>query len=423
MLLLLPVGFLVVLQTPEDMGLVPPRDPLLLDGPVGQDVVEFEMGNGAELCVAVEDVPTPVPELVLVTTTGPVPVGPVLAVVELGQGYDAELDRVEDRPGPPVLQLDEGTVPVPVPVPPVPVGPEVLEFEIGYGALLVEIPGAVPVPCVPELAGTEGPPDVSPLVLVRFMVGYGAEVVGRVELLGAVPDVGKAQVLELDTGKGIDVLAVPVDPVGTPVPEEIGPLENPVLPVGPAAELELLIGKGADEVDGKRLPEELCTGVPNEPVPVGPARLVEFEIGKGVDDESLPERGALEVGTPVPVPVGPTQVVEEFLDGNGTPVPVGLPEELAAEDGVVDCWLDVGLAGVVVMGRRVELICGLVAVSVTMTVTVLTVVLRLATMLLILDPVMASTLDVSNTGGDVVLSIEDEGPELAAEVDPSPVEV
>ncbi|KAK3900867.1 hypothetical protein C8A05DRAFT_35488 [Staphylotrichum tortipilum] len=212
------------------MDPVPPGDPLL-DGPVGQDVVEFETGNGGELCVTVEDVATPVPDEVLVTTTGPVPVGPVLVAVELGNGYGAELDKVEDRPGTPVLQLDEG---VKVPVPPLPVGAELLEFEIGYGALLVETPGTVPVPCVPELAGTEVPPDVGPLVLVRFVIGYGAELVETVgsieppvpeaEAVGAVPDVGKTQVLELDTGKGTDVLAVPVDPVG------------------PTAELELLIG-------------------------------------------------------------------------------------------------------------------------------------------------------------------------------------
>jgi len=78
---------------------------------------------------------------------------------------------------------------------------------------------------------------------------------------------------------------------------------------------------------------------------------------------------------------------------------------------------------VVVLGSRVDVACGPVAVSVTMTVTVLTVVLRLATMLLLLDPVMASTLVVSNTGGDVVSSIAEDGPELAAEVDPTPVEV
>ena len=187
------VGFLVELQTPEDIDPVPPGGPLL-DGPVGQDVVVFETGNGGELCVAVDDVPTPVPDLVLVT--GPVPVGPVLAAVELGNGYDAVLDKVADGPGSPVLQLDEGAkvpVPVPVPVPPVPVGAELLEFEIGYGALLVEMPGAVPVPCVPELAGTEVPTEVGPWVLVRFVVGYGAELqegVGMVELAGAVPDVG-----------------------------------------------------------------------------------------------------------------------------------------------------------------------------------------------------------------------------------------
>lgn len=153
--------------------------------------------------------------------------------------------------------------------------------------------------------------------------------------------------LEFEIGNGTDVLAEPVDPVGTPVPEETGPPETPVLPVGPA-ELELLIGKGTDEVDGKRLPEELCTDVPDEPVPVGQATLLEFETGKGVEVEPVPETGTLEVGTPVPVPVGPIQIVEELLEGNGTlrvlleapPVPVGRPGELATEDGVVDGSLD-----------------------------------------------------------------------------------
>jgi len=86
-------------------------------------------------------------EVVRDTSAGLVPVGPVgpgLPAVELGNGKGAELDRMDDVPGNPVPELGDE---VKVPVPPLPVGAErVEELNMGNGALVVGMPGALPVP-------------------------------------------------------------------------------------------------------------------------------------------------------------------------------------------------------------------------------------------------------------------------------------
>jgi hypothetical protein len=129
-----------------------------------------------------------------------------------------------------------------------------LEFDIGYGALLLaETDGAVFVPWTPELKGTDVPTiredsEVGPPVTVWFVNGNGAEVLelvavpdtpvpGPVEkLVGAVtpPVVGNVWLLELDQGKGAVL-----------VRDEM-PVPNPELPVGPAVSEELLTGNGGD---------------------------------------------------------------------------------------------------------------------------------------------------------------------------------
>lgn len=245
------------------------------------------------------DVDPPVSGVLAVTSIGPVPVGPVLPAVELGNGNGAELNRVEDAPVPRMV------VEVKPPVPPLPVGAMVLEFDSGYGALLGGIPGAVPVPRGIEVITQ----DVGPPVTVWFVRGYGAELLeapgpdgtpvpelgkgadavpptddalvalgngngGELDpvrrLVGAVmpPVVGKAQVLELDKGKG-----------GVAVPEGSCPL-RPVPPVGPTAELELLKGNGGRLVLDNG---EETVPVPSPALPVGPAAAEELLIGNGGD--------------------------------------------------------------------------------------------------------------------------------------------
>lgn len=356
----------------------PMSDPGVLISDPGGD--ETEVYPGGVLGVAAgPDVVTPVPEMVPA-----VPVGPALATVELGSGNGAELNRVEDGPGRPVPKPDEEGK---TPVPPLPVGAGILEFDSGYGGLLLGRPGPVPVPANPELRGTEVPAleDVGTPVTVWFVKGNGAEVLelaGAFEipvpepvakLVGAVtpPVVGKAQVLELDQGKG-GLDEVPGRPVEIPVPDGIWPVDHPVPPVGPAAEPELLNGKGGmlvadnlgrdvEPVPNPALPvgpavgppakEELLIGkggnlvdvgelpvpcmlVPNGPVPVGPGprdRLEELEKGNGAELEWVAE-----MGIPVPVPV-PNAAVEELLNGNGAlavllmtpPVPVPQDGETA----------------------------------------------------------------------------------------------
>jgi hypothetical protein len=78
-----------------------------------------------------------------------------------------------------------------------------LEFDSGYGALLLGMPGTVPVPRKPELRGMEVPNHddeaVGPPVTVWFVKGYGAEVLalaGAVETPVPTPEV-RAVLVEL----------------------------------------------------------------------------------------------------------------------------------------------------------------------------------------------------------------------------------
>ncbi|KAK4102713.1 hypothetical protein N658DRAFT_484973 [Parathielavia hyrcaniae] len=125
------------------------------DSPVAcQGTVELGRGNGAELGVIV-------PHVTTVPSTCPVPVGPpAMHALEFEKGKGAELDRMDEGLG--------------ASVPMLPVGATTLKFESGYGALLVGIVGAVPVPNHED--GADGPPAT-----VWFVRGYGA-----VLLAGAV---------------------------------------------------------------------------------------------------------------------------------------------------------------------------------------------------------------------------------------------
>jgi hypothetical protein len=317
------------------------------------------------------------------TSTGAVPVGPALTTVELGNGKGAELDRMVEVFGDPVPETVDEVRP---PVPPLPVGAMVLEFDSGNGALLVGMPGTLPVPRSPVLRGTDVPIHddgaVGPPVTVWFVRGYGTEVLlemtGAVEipvpelrkeddaepaivdalvalgkgngagpelvtrLVGAVtpPVVGKAQVLEFVRGKGADVEDLLGVQVGTPVPEDGScPLEVPVPPVGPA-KLELLEGKG-----GSRLVLDTAdeTGpVPSPELPVGPA------VGPAADEELLIGNGGVcneeLAGGPctlVPngaVPVPRAKLVELEI-GNGAEL------DPVAEIGVPDVRTPVPLTG------------------------------------------------------------------------------
>jgi hypothetical protein len=363
-----------------DPGLPPVPHPL--DGPVvPQGTVEFWRGKGGEMGVTAGwDVEPPVSGVLAVTSIGPVPVGPALSAVELGKGNGAELNREEDGPVPRMV------VEVKPPVPPLPVGAMLLKFDSGYGALLLGIPGAVPVP-----RGVEVPTqDVGPPVTVWFVRGYGAELGGEPgpdvtpvpelrgdddpvpatddalvalgngnggelepvrRLVGAVtsPVVEKAPLLELVKEKGGE-LSVPegscplrlVPPVGPAAELELlkgnggrlvldstdepVPVPSPALPVGPAAAEELLMGNGGDWIGVTELP---AVPVPNVTVPIVPVPLAivdELERGNGVELDPVAEIGMPDVGKPVPVPgpvagpvpVGPTDAVEELLSGKGT---------------------------------------------------------------------------------------------------------
>jgi hypothetical protein len=299
-------------------------------------VVAIEVYPGGVLGVtAGPDVATPVPEIVPT-----VPVGPALARVELGNGNGAELNRVEDDPGCPVPKPDEEGM---TPVPPLPVGAGILEFDNGYGALLLGTPEPVPVPePVAKLVGAVTPPVVGNAQVLEFDQGKGAVDEGRgcpVETTvpdgiwpvdQPVPPVGPAAELELLNGKGGRLVRDGLGRDNEPVP-------SPALPVGPAvgppASEELLIGKGGNRVDVGELPVP-CILVPNGPVPVGPGprdRLDELEKGNGAELERVAE-----MGIPVPVPV-PNAAVDELLRGNGAlavllmtpPVPVPQDGETA----------------------------------------------------------------------------------------------
>ncbi len=135
------------------------------------------------------------------------------------------------------------------------------------------------------------------------MYGIGTELAGTFEtpvpepvakLVGAVapPVVGKLQLLELDQGKGGVLLLDIAGPV---------PVPNPALPVGPAANEELLMGNGGDWLGVGEPPAVLCAPVPNGAVPVGPGpqdRPDELETGNGAELSPVAE-----VETPVPVPI------------------------------------------------------------------------------------------------------------------------
>jgi hypothetical protein len=212
----------------------------------------------------------------------------------------------------------------------------------------------------------------------------------------------------------------------------------------------------------------LGTLVPKGAVPVGPGprdKLDELEKGNGAELEPVAD-----VGGPVPVPiqevpVGPRETAEELLTGNGAellpvwldnaPVPVGAQEvplgkkpvegssvELDNGKGMVDApdvepvvpgpvvdavplvkgvptLDDAEMGGPALSETPVEL-----SVRVMVSVMVLTVVLPLTTKLLLIEAVMASTVDVIKTGSVlVVLSMTDEDPEVAAELGPTPVDV
>lgn len=233
------------------------------------------------------EVDLPVSDAVAVTSPGPVPVGPALPTVELGNGNAGELDRVEDWMGGPVPKRDDEVKPL---VPPLPIGATMLEFGIGYGALVLWMPGAVPVPRGPELRGipVEAPVPEPRMddKLVALGNGNGGELNPVARLVGAVtpPVVERPQLLEFNQGNGADVDDAPGAPVKTPVPENVScPLgTSPVPPVGPDARLELLRGKGGRVV--------LDSGVETEPVPLT----------------------GLVTGF---VPVGPNEAVEELLNG------------------------------------------------------------------------------------------------------------
>ncbi len=237
------------------LAVLPPPGSQPLDGLVAsQDCVDVEFGSGYGTGLAKTselDAATLVTDAVAVTSAGPVPVGPALATVELGRENGAELESVDDGLAGAVPKPEDEEKP-PVSRGP-PVGARRLEFDSGYGALLaplVEIPGAVPVPCTPELEGTEVPIiredwDVDLPVTVQLVYGIGAELAGALEipvpepvtkLVGAVapPVVGKLRLLELDQGKGGALVLDGAGPV---------PVPNPALPVGPAASEELLMGK------------------------------------------------------------------------------------------------------------------------------------------------------------------------------------
>jgi hypothetical protein len=283
------------------------------------------------------EVPTPVP--VMLTSPGLVPDDAAPPVVEFGNGYGTEVGKTDDGIEGPVAKPDETDEP---PVPALPVGTDEVAFGRGYGAVLVRIPVAPPVPDVR-----------SPLV-------------------------GKTQLLELENGNGGEVDELPGGPVRTPVPDGAGcPLGWPVLPVGPDVKLELLqgkggklvsdigaplppvpvgpavgpaaveellIGNGGDDMGTTELTEVPCMAVPGGAVPVGPGpwnRLEVLEKGKGAEIEPVTEFEMPVPGIPVPipvpgmrgvvfgsgviltvpeagfVPVGPSEPVEELLNGNG----------------------------------------------------------------------------------------------------------
>ena len=361
---------------------LPPPGSQPLDGLVASHDwvdVAFGRGNGTEVAEISElDAATLVSDAVAVTSAGPVPVGPALATVELGRGNGAELKSVDDGLGGAVPKPEDERKP-PVSRGP-PVGARILEFDSGYGGLLVplaEIPGAVPVPRTPELKGTEVPIiredwDVDFPGTVQLVYGTGPELAGAPEtpvpepvtkLVGAVapPVVGKLQLLELDQGKGGALVLDGAGPV---------PVPNPALPVGPAASEELLTGKGGDWLGAGEFPGVLCAPVPVGAVPVGPGpqdRLDELEKGNGAELGPVAE-----VETPVPVPiqevpVGPTETVEELLSGNGAvPVALGnIPVEFPAEYGgdevravkpeLAELDIPVPVGRKPVEGKRVEL--------------------------------------------------------------------
>lgn len=185
----------------------------------------------------------------LASDEGRVPDGAALPTVELGIGNGATLDETDEN------NPDDGAK---LTVPPLPVGHGAVEFDSGYGGLLVGILGAVPVPRSPPVPEAQ---DVGPPVAVWFVRGYGGNELRTVPtLVGPVT----RPLVELDHGKG-GALA---DTVPIPVPDEgSGPLGRPVPPVGPNAELELLRGQGGRVV---LYGIEVSGAVPRPAVPVGP---------------------------------------------------------------------------------------------------------------------------------------------------------
>ncbi|KAK4040727.1 hypothetical protein C8A01DRAFT_46014 [Parachaetomium inaequale] len=439
-------------------------------------VVELRTGNGTE-----EDDENPgmlmvdpgvvlagaVPEEVMETSTGAVPVGPELTTVELGNGNGAELDRMDDVFGDPV----------------------------------------------PEAVDEVRPPlrkedDAEPAIvdaLVALGKGNGAELEPVTRLVGAVtppPVVGKAQVVEFDTGKGAEVEDLPGAQVGTPVPEDgscpledpvppTGPVPSPELPVGPtvgpAADEELLIGNGGVCIDVTELPGGPCTLVPNgavpvgppvpltgpvaglvpSPVPVGPEKLpdgpvpqvgptpvVELEAGNGavdgvVEGEGTPVRDVSPVpgavpGTEfrsVPVPVADTV---PFVTGKGTeedgagvpvrdPVPGGTAVPDTDPDPIVPGAVPDPNPGVVALPagkgvEREETVPDGVPVApgaeVTGRVPVTTVVVPFTETVEVNNKVVVALAvlleELVASVADVVPAIEDEEPDVAADVDPTP---
>lgn len=374
---------------------------------------------------------------------GTVPVDPVplARLEELVRGNGAELD--------PVADMGMSVVGKPVPLTgPVPVGPTATVEELlsGNGTLTVllrEPPGPVPV-------GPEKVPD------------------GPVPHDGAVP-VGPTPQVELEAGNGAVVGVAEGD--GTPV-REVTPVPG-ALPDGPDIPVELPAEKGG-------LVVEMVPGVEAPPVPVPVTDTVPLVSGKGVEEEPAggPVTDAVPDGVGVPdsdpdvsdrpEETDPVPAVELIVPGavpEPTPGAVVLPAgkgverdepeslddgPVSPDDGLVSPGADdvkevpvpeadVSLPepGAVVNRSSVELLC---LVTVMLKTVVLIVDVPLTMKLVVGIPIMASTLDVSQIGGEVeasglealelvasvpdaVLRIEDDDSGVAAEVDPTPVDV
>ncbi|SPQ19708.1 cf1176b8-b604-4c49-be30-5329c93d29f4 [Thermothielavioides terrestris] len=296
-----------------------PLGPLLigakpLDGWVAcQGKVEFGRGKGGADELSVIDGPDVV---AVAAEVGPVPDGATLPAVEFGNGNGTELDTTDDD------SPDDG---MKLTVTPLPVGNAEVAFESGYGGIVAGTLGAVPVPRTPELRGIPDPP-----VAVLLVKGYGGEELQPVAtLVGAVTPalVGKAQpLLELDIGYG----AVP----------------RPALPVGPAADEELLMGKGGVWIGVDELLVVLQTVVPRGAVP--PAELDELVKGNGGEPELVAETGNPDEGTPVPPPVSvpPGADAVPFVNGNGVEAEnIELPE--LPVNVLVSLWLWLAVPGAV----------------------------------------------------------------------------